>query len=140
MIVKLMCVGTFVLIILNMPGNAAETEKESAALKSAEKWLSLVDEERYKESWENAAEYFRKAVKRDQWEESLLAIRTPLGKTVSRKVKSTTYKTALPGAPDGEYVVIEFSTSFERKRTATETVTPMMDKDQEWRVSGYYIK
>lgn len=49
-------------------------------------------------------------------------------------------KTSLPGAPDGEYVVIEFESSFEHKKSAIETVTPMNDKDGKWRVSGYYIK
>jgi ribosomal protein S17E len=46
----------------------------------------------------------------------------------------------LIGAPDGEYIVIQFETSFENKKAAIETVTPMMDKDWRWRVSGYYIK
>jgi hypothetical protein len=58
----------------------------------------------------------------------------------SRKVKSKSYKTSLPGAPDGEYVVIEFETSFEHKKSSIETVTPMVEKDGNWRVSGYYIK
>jgi hypothetical protein len=47
---------------------------------------------------------------------------------------------SLPGAPDGEYVVIQFATSFENKKSAIETVTPMLDSDGEWRVSGYFIK
>ena len=68
------------------------------------------------------------------------AARKPLGKLILRKVQTKIYKTALPGAPDGEYVVIQFETSFENKKTAIETVTPMMDKDGKWRVSGYYIK
>jgi len=38
------------------------------------------------------------------------------------------------------YVVIEFTASFENKKSAIETVTPMMDKDGKWRVSGYYVK
>jgi len=66
--------------------------------------------------------------------------RKPLGRLISRKVQTKSYKTSLPGAPDGEYVVIQFETSFENKKTAIETVTPMMDKDGKWRVSGYYIK
>ncbi|MDY6990555.1 MAG: DUF4019 domain-containing protein [Thermodesulfobacteriota bacterium] len=61
-------------------------------------------------------------------------------RVISRKVKAKAYKTSLPGAPDGEYVVIQFDTSFEYKEKAVETVTPMMDKDGLWRVSGYYIK
>jgi len=81
-----------------------------------------------------------KAINKEQWEQSLQASRTPLGKLVSRKVKSQNYETALPGAPDGEYVVILFETSFENKKSAIETVTPMLDKDGNWKVSGYYIK
>ncbi|HWN92533.1 MAG TPA: DUF4019 domain-containing protein, partial [Verrucomicrobiae bacterium] len=46
----------------------------------------------------------------------------------------------LPGAPDGEYVVIQYETAFENKASAVETITPMLDKDGSWRISGYYIK
>ena len=67
-------------------------------------------------------------------------IRKPLGKLVSRKVKSASYATSLPGEPDGHYVVIEFNTTFENKKSGIDTVTPKMDKDGMWRVSGYYIK
>ena len=119
---------------------AASIEKEKAAVSSAEKWLRMIDEEKYAESWKDAAELFRNAVTPEQWEQSLRAVRKPLGKLLSRTVKSKTYKTSLPGAPDGEYVVIQFSTSVERKKSAVETITPMREKDGKWRVSGYYIK
>jgi len=48
--------------------------------------------------------------------------------------------TSMPGAPDGEYVVIQFESSFANKESAVETVTPMKGEDGVWRVSGYYIK
>jgi Protein of unknown function (DUF4019) len=67
-------------------------------------------------------------------------VRDPLGKVLSRTLKSATYTTSLPGAPDGEYVVIQYDTSFEHKKSAVETITPMLDKDDHWRVSGYFIK
>ena len=119
---------------------AAEPGKEQAAVAAAEKWVVLVDSGKYAESWQETAEYFRNAVKQEQWTQLAQAVRKPLGKLVSRKVKTSTYKTAVPGAPDGEYVVIRFETSFENKKVAIETVTPMMDKDGTWRVSGYFIK
>ena len=115
-------------------------EKEKAAVVAAEKWLALVDGGKDAESWKEAAEYFRNAVKQDQWKQSLQAARKPLGQLISRKVKSKTYMTSLPGAPDGEYVVIQFETSFSNKKSAIETITPMLEKDGNWRVSGYYIK
>ena len=67
-------------------------------------------------------------------------MRKPFGKNLSRQLKSAHYRTSLPGAPDGEYVVVQFKASFENKKSAIETVTPMLDKDGKWRVSGYYMK
>ncbi len=102
--------------------------------------MAKIDQGKYRESWEAAAEYFKNAVTQEQWVQSLQAVRKPLGHLIVRKVKNTTYTTSLPGAPDGEYVIIQFETSFEHKKTAIETVTPMMDPDGKWRVSGYYIR
>jgi hypothetical protein len=53
---------------------------------------------------------------------------------------SAKYTRTLPGAPDGEYVVIQYSAAFEKRQSAVETVTPMFDRDGKWRASGYYIK
>jgi hypothetical protein len=36
--------------------------------------------------------------------------------------------------------VIQFRASFENKKSAVETVTPMKDEDGQWRVSGYFMK
>ena len=119
---------------------AQDSDKEKPAVSAAEKWLSMVDEGKYSDSWQGAAEYSRNAINQEQWNRSLQAVRKPLGEVVSRQMKTATYKTSLPGAPDGEYVVIQFDTSFENKKAAIETVTPMMDQDGTWRVSGYYIK
>ena len=132
-------IGLFLLLSIGVVA-AGECEKESAAVAAAEGWLAMVDDGKYAESWKEAAQYFKNAVKLEQWEQSLQAVRNPLGKLIFRKVKSKTYKTSLPGAPDGEYVVIQFETSFENKKFAIETVTPMMDKDAKWRVSGYYMR
>jgi len=132
-----------VLVVLNLSVGAAvagTSDKEAAAVAAAEQWLAMTDKGNYAQSWKEAAELFRNAVTQAQWAQSLQAVRKPLGRLLSRKVTTKTYKTALPGAPDGQYVVIEFASSFEKKKSAVETVTPMMDRDGKWRVSGYYIK
>ncbi len=113
---------------------------EKAAIDAAQKWLNLVDEGQYSESWEQSAEYFRNAISKDEWEKAMKAARVPLGAQISRVVKSKQYTTSAPGAPAGQYVVIQFTTSFKNKSSAIETVTPMLDKDGSWRVSGYFIK
>ncbi len=140
MIRRMICLVVVGLILSITNVNADNSEKEKTAASSAEKWLGMIDEGKDAQSWKEAAEPFRIAVKQEQWEQSLQVVRKPLGKLISRKIKSKTYRTSLPGAPDGEYVVIQFESSFEKKKSAVETVTSMLEKDGKWRVSGYYIK
>jgi hypothetical protein len=118
----------------------AQQKPEQLAQGSAESWLALVDSGKSGESWEEAASSFKAHVTKEQWVSMAGPVRDPLGKTLSRKLRSASYTKTLPGAPDGEYVLIQFDTSFEHKQTAVETITPMLDKDGKWRVSGYYIK
>lgn len=118
----------------------AETASEQAAVSASKTWLNLVDEGRYGESWDDASELFKEMVAREQWEVTIKIARGPYGKVVSRTLKSTQYATSLPGAPDGEYYVLQYETSFENKKSSIETITPKLDKDGNWRVSGYYIK
>jgi hypothetical protein len=63
-----------------------------------------------------------------------------LGAVISRKLKSAEYTTQLPGAPDGQYVVLQYESGFEHKNSAIETVTPALDKDGKWRVCLYTVK
>jgi hypothetical protein len=128
----------FVLLSAQLGWSADKPEE--AATKSAQAWLALVDQGKYLESWDSAAKLFQNAMPREKWKEALSGVRPPLGKLVSRSVKSADYKTALPGVPDGKYVVIQFSSSFENKKEAVETVTPMQGADGTWKVAGYFIK
>jgi len=107
---------------------------------AANTWLAEVDAERYAASWDQACAYFRGAVPRDQWMTQVAGVRGPLGRVLSREVASAAYTRELPGAPDGEYLVIQYRTKFENKADAIETVTPMRDPDGKYRVSGYYIR
>ena len=118
----------------------AATADERAAQVAAEAWLAVVDSGAYAQSWGDAASFFKGTVDQGRWEAQLNGARTPLGKVLSRTLKAVRYATTLPGAPDGQYVVLQYATAFTNKQGAAETVTPMKDPDGQWRVSGYYIK
>ncbi len=120
-------------------GQARADEKTDAAVVAAKEWLAWVDATDYQKSWKEAAPFFKGRVKEKQWEEMAGAVRKPLGKVESRELISAAYQTSLPGAPDGEYVVIQFKTTFAQKRDSVETITPMKAEGV-WRVSGYFIK
>jgi len=122
------------------PVFAAEGDPTAAAQGAAVKWLDLVDHGRYAESWDEAAAYFRGAIAKPAWEASLKGVRAPLGAVSARTLVSAVRKTALPGVPDGEYVVIQYETRFEHKSSAVETVTPVKEQDGTWKISGYFVK
>ncbi len=116
------------------------TLREKAVADAALQWLGLVDDSRFGDSWSQASEVFRHAVTQGAWETMISASRTPLGKRLSRKLHRSMHTTFLPGAPEGDYLVMEFTTEFEKKADAIETLTSRRDQDGVWRVSGYFVK
>jgi len=115
-------------------------EKTEAAVTSAQEWLALVDAKEYKKSWQEAARFFKDNVTEANWDKMVSAVREPLGEVKSRELIGAKFTATLPGAPEGEYVVIQFKTNFVDKPDSVETITPMKDDKGAWRVSGYFIK
>jgi hypothetical protein len=115
-----------------------ESQSTMDAESAARHWLELTDAGNFDRSWDD--EIFQEHVTRPAWASAAANARSPLGGLLSRKVRSARYARTLPGAPDGEYVVIKFETNFENRPNATEIVTPARAKDGSWKVSGYFIK
>ena len=119
---------------------ASDADKLAQSTDAALAWLALIDAGDLEESWSEAASLFQQAVSAGDWERAIGGARGPLGALNERTFTGASHHTSLPGAPDGEYVVMQFKASFTRKAEAVETVTTMLDSDGSWRVSGYFIK
>jgi Protein of unknown function (DUF4019) len=139
MINRVMMTFTIICLLIG-PIAVAHDKNTESAQKSAESWLAIVDKGDYAGSYDRAASIFKLAITKEEWLQKVRAARGPLGRVISRTLKRAQYETSLPGAPDGEYVVLQYDTSFENKRSAVETITPTLDKDAQWRVSGYFIR
>ena len=131
-----------ILIILLIPTfifsqNKKENKKAQMA---ATNWLVQIDKGEYLESWDNAAQYFQNQILQDRWSAALKASRGPLGNSTSRNINSSEFKSELPGAPDGNYYIFTYNSSFENKASAIETITLTKGIDGKWRAVGYYIK
>lgn len=118
----------------------AQEEATKPAQDAALAWLALTDAGQYGSTWEHAAAYFKASLTKAAWVGAITPVRAPLGAMEGRKLKSATFTRDLPGAPAGEYVLIQFDTHFQNKPGAVETVVPMREKDGSWKVSGYFIK
>jgi hypothetical protein len=125
---------------LAAPAWAQEPDSVTDAQEAAERWLAQLDAGNYAGTWRDAAASLRTTVPQAQFEAALRQTRTPLGSASDRALKSATYHTSLPGAPDGQYVVIQYTTRFANKEQAVETVTPAREPDGSWRVSGYVVQ
>ena len=119
---------------------AADNEDVKAANDAAQQWLALVDQARYGQSWDEASSYFRQKVTKEQWVQMVTKERGPRGKVESRQFKLAELKTDVPDAPPGKYMVMQYRTKFSDAGAMIETITPMLDKDGKWKISGYVIK
>lgn len=131
----------FILTLLLLPLHALaeNNEQEQVALGVAQSWLALVDAGDYAASWNSASAVFQNTVDKQQWEKVAKDMRQ-VGPVVGRSLKSATYTTSMPNAPEGEYVVILFDSEFSKQKSVTEKIIPMLGEDGKWRVGGYYIE
>lgn len=113
--------------------------KNQEGIDTAGLWLKLVDEEKYNASWQTAARVFKDAVTSGQWVKTVSGIRSAMGPVIERRLFHDRFTTALPGMPDGEYIIIRFVTGFKNKQSAVETVSLVKENDT-WKVAGYFIK
>ncbi|SDD16165.1 Protein of unknown function [Massilia sp. PDC64] len=120
--------------------HAQQPDAVRNAVDAANRWLVPADAGDGVATWDQAASAFQAAVSKADWSAALRQARQPLGAVTARKMVSSEYKRSLPGAPDGEYVVIQYDTQFEHKAHAVETVVPMRERDGSWKVSGYFVK
>ena len=120
--------------------DSAQAAAVDAAKLAAQAWLEVVDAAEYGKSWDAAASMFKAAVTKEQWEEAVLQARGPFEPMGGRKFLGARYMTELPGAPKGEYVVMQYEIRASDNTRLIETITPVLDSDGEWRVSGYFVQ
>lgn len=112
---------------------------EAAAVNSAQTWVAQLDRGHWEASWRTASTLFKSQISASQWASVVQPVRQPLGRLLSRKFLSATRATTLPGAPVGDYVVVQFKTAFASKNSAVETITLAREGTQ-WRVAGYFVR
>ena len=139
---KKLTIATVVILTTCIIGCVSKTgtETEIKAINSAQSWLKLVDNGKYLDSWKKTTDYFKSIISEKKFKKDTSAVRIPLGKVISRKLLSATSKSKLPGAPDGEYVIIKYNTSFKNKKLAIETIILKLAKNNSWKVDGYFIR
>ncbi|WP_440979711.1 DUF4019 domain-containing protein [Sphingomonas pseudosanguinis] len=110
------------------------TTADPAAVEAAQRFLQLIDQGRWADSYRLTTSSFRKLNTEQVWAATSEKVRTPLGKTVSRTLLS---QEDIPAPPAG-YRMVRFKTRFGTSTDIVETLT-LEREDGAWRVAGIYV-
>lgn len=122
--------------------------KVRSGVNVATSWIESLDNEEYERAWDETSAYFKEAsaqasMTRDAWIARVQKDRQMLGKILTRRQEMAVYTTEIKDAPKGEYVVVKFRTRYDahgKRLNIEETITPELQSDGTWKISGYYIK
>lgn len=112
---------------------------DKASAGAAEAWARLLDGQRWGESWKASSTMFKSKINEAGWVSMIQPLRGQLGPVSSRSLKGVSSTSTLPGAPDGDYRIVQFDTAFANKADAVETVV-LSREGTAWAVSGYFIR
>jgi transcriptional regulator with XRE-family HTH domain len=121
-------------------GSGAPVQVGDMALQQGMNWLQLVDDEQYALSWDESGPIFKTSVTQTKWIEAMQLVRQPLGIVKSRELAMAQAPTTLPGLPEGDYLIITFSTAFDGNTSVSTETLSMVKVNDEYRAIGYFIR
>lgn len=114
-------------------------DQKAAAINAAKAWLSLVDNQRYGDSWSAGSVLLQRTVTKEEWEKILNAVRKPLGGARTRTLIEELPAQNPKKMPKGDYMVILYDTAFSSKSSAKELLTLSYEHGS-WRVITYNVE
>jgi Protein of unknown function (DUF4019) len=121
------------------PGEDPHAADEQAAERQALGFLGYLDNGRFADSYAYTGLLIRSSLDQQTYASKVGNARAGVGALQGRDLIDASYATSVPGAPEGQYVILHYHASFANRPDVVETVTLALAKGY-WRVSGYYIK
>ena len=122
--------------ILNPLAYSQETKTHDDAIGFVQRWLSLIDENKYLETWGSLSGIFKKTTTKEQWLDDLDGFRKPLGKLLERKLL---YVTESSDERLGKYLIVQYQSLFENNKSKGEAISVIKDSENGWKILGYTI-
>lgn len=112
----------------------AAAPAEADAARAAERFLEMIDERRWAESYAATGAEFRRLNTLKAWTDVSARLRPPLGKLLTRDIVRNEY---VPAPPEG-YRLVKFASSYENGTNQVESVS-LTWEDGAWKVAGIAI-
>lgn len=116
-----------------------KTDLMQSGVQLAKEYVTELDQGLYAQSWEKSGFLFRQTVSQNDWVKSLNLIRKPLGKAMSRKLGERRMIKDPYNLLKGQFMVVEFDTSFEHAPEGRELLILRSGSDDVWHVASYEV-
>ena len=110
------------------------------SIEAGRKWLELLDTDKSGIAWDSASKLLQSVVKRDAFIAEMRSVRKSLGKLASRTPVKFARAHELPGAPTGDYAIIEYDAAYVNGKHLSEQVIWTIESGDIWRVAGYFYR
>ena len=101
------------------------------------KWLALIDGGNAGAAWDLASKQLKSAVTRAKFIEGMRDARKSLGKLETRTAERFARSHQLPGAPEGDYAIVDYTARFAQGKKLQERLVWSIEEGDIWRVAGY---
>ena len=131
--------STLFFLVLAIPAGAEPISKEQLR-EGADNYLELLDQGRYAEAWQAMSPIYRAIEPQAQWHNRQQAIRDAYGALEFRDLVRVEFRDHYTLSPDGQYIIVQFKTSFQNKTATRETVVIDCSTSTECSIREYIIR
>lgn len=125
--------------ILVMPSVPHAGMLPSQALQSAERFLSMLDNQQWDKAYQAAAEPLRLLNRKQDWIDEQSRRNQLLGQAQQRQLTAVRTRDHYPGLPDGNYLIILYTTRTPTKQEAREVLV-LKGVAESWQVCRYSLR
>ena len=113
--------GIMLVVVLSVPAGASTLPAEPLTDQAID-FLELLDQGNYTDAWLEISALGQLLKNQDEWQNHLQAIRAAYGNLTLRQFDRISYRESYSRSPDGQYMIIQFTTNFQHKTATIETV------------------
>ena len=128
------------------PQSGSQSENTAQAIDIALSWLTLIDEGKYTESYNQMDGFGKKTKTLDDWKNECTTLSKLFGKTIKRQWKKAKTCQTVDRLPDGTYMIITFETTTHGNTTLNisgnrteKIILSQHPKTGSWSISGYTL-
>jgi len=133
---SLLLAGTVQAQVSTLSPNVNDT-RATEAQAAANAWLASFDTGDGADNWLQSASIFKERVRQDDWQKRVDDQRTQFGRLKTRTLKGMEFTRQLENAPDGEYFVLRYLSTYAKKDPVVEILVPTRDRDGNWKIANY---